>query len=462
MKKANKNLLLLYTILLFMVAGIIFVIVFVNTPPSKDPQADVIISYHRPTSFDPVKSTQFNATPVETASPKPTATVTPLSMVSVAGPENAVQWILTIRDPLGDLFPLGQSPSAVKVCLLPTAALLFRRQHRELTICVSAEGYVPGEFTVTPNSSPLVLDYLCDFSIYVEDEKGVAAPNTTIRIWKSNPPPRPIKDQATIYTSNGNSFRLKRNEGECRVIWVSKPHHWYEATGSSDGDVYPQMGDLVMALGACAWQAGYAPLYINRERIPPAGEIFPLTLQRSRRLRIWDTFCLAERTDSNKRNTMSFPQVLEILRENQLKYYYQRFPNYPEDQPPIYEEKTNDNGEWKLRGVPPALYYVQAIGEKNLYSEVMTLYPACGGARLRLLGKGGLWVYVEREGITAKDKLFARVSGAEVILQSSQTGIKVYAKKSDYEEKPTRESALRRVPAHSQSAGTNRGEKCNY
>ena len=43
--------------LLIVTAGLIFFIIY-NAP---DPQSDVIVSYEKPASFDPVKSTQFQA-----------------------------------------------------------------------------------------------------------------------------------------------------------------------------------------------------------------------------------------------------------------------------------------------------------------------------------------------------------------------------------------------------------------
>ena len=80
--------------------------------------------------------------------------------------------------------------------------------------------------------------------------------------------------------------------------------------------------------------------------------------------------------------------------------------------------------------MPPAIYYVQAIDNQNRRSEIMPLHPACGGARLPLIGEGELDVYIEQEGIPAKEKLFSRIPDAETILQS-QTGIKLYSKKTD-------------------------------
>ena len=53
------------------------------------------------------------------------------------------------------------------------------------------------------------------------------------------------------------------------------------------------------------------------------------------------------------------------------------------------------------------------------------------GARLRLKGEGEFRVYVERDGIPAKDKYFIKVPDAAVTLQSL-AGIKLYSQKSDY------------------------------
>jgi len=431
MKITNTNPSLFAIVFFLVIAGIIVAIIFYAPGGSQD---DVIVSYERPDSFDPVKSTQFNATPIGVASPTPIATATPFSQANAADSETADQWSLTIQDPLGDPIPSGTVAVGSESHSFTSGHLIIpATSPRELRVRVSAEGYSQGEFTVTPNSSPLVLDYLCDFSIRVEDEKGNPAPNTTIRVWKSNPPPRPVEDQATVYTRKGNSFRLKRNEEGCRVTWVSKPNRWYDHFGSSRHGVYPKEGDLLMALGACAWQNGYAPFYIHQERITPEGETFPLASRCSCRLRIWDSLSLAELTDSNHAPFTGFAHILDILRENQVQFYYLKFPECQENQPFLYEEKTNEKGEWRLHGVPPALYYVQAIGGPNRHSAIMPLYPACGGARLRLRGEGSLWVYVEKEGVHAKDKLFARVPDAEVIIQSSQKGIKAYAEKSDYE-----------------------------
>ena len=428
MKLTSKNLLLFSFVFLFVIAGLICVIIF-NTP---DPQSDVIITHERPASFDSVKSTQFNDAPREVATPAPTTIETSSDIdAAAATPVPEGQWALTVQDPLGDPIPSGIIAFGSESLSFTSSGIIVPATWpHELNIRTSAEGYAPGEFTVTPNSPPLVLDYLCDFLIRVENEKGAPAPNTTIRVWKSNPPPRPVKDQATVYQRTGNSYRLMRNEYECKVTWVSEPRHSYEAAGSSRGDVYPKMGDLVVALGACAWQAGYAPLH-HRERLSFLGEMLPTTIQRSRRLRIWDTLCLAERTVLNQPDSSGFKQRLEILRENQLQFYRQDFPKRSENQPPLYEKKTNDKGECRLRGVPPALYYVQAIGGENQYSEIMTLNPACGGALLRLRGESiRLFVYVEKEGIPSKDKLFARVPNAEISLQS-QKSIQLYSDKTD-------------------------------
>ena len=428
MKITNKNLLLFFTVFILIIAGLICVIIF-YTP---DPQSDVIVSSQRPASFDPVKSTQFDATPVEIASPASTVTETsPAMNIATATPIPSDQWEQKIQDPLGDPITAGTIAFGSDTLSFTNGSVIIPASApHELKVKVSADGYAPGEFTITPNSSPLVLDYLCNFFIRVVDEKGAPAPNALIRIWKSNPPPRPIKDQATVYTNKGYPFRLMRNEQSCRVIWADKPSSKQDTIVSIRGEAYPKIGDLIMSLGACAWQAGYASLHIRKGSYPQISGIFPLADGRSCRLRIWDSLSMAELSDSNQVHFLSFPQILEILRDDQVLLYYQYFPLFPENQPPLLEEKTNERGEWKLCNVPPALYYVQAFNGENCSSSIVTLYPASGGALLRLWGEGQLMVYVEKEGIHSKDKQFLRVPNAEIILQS-QTGIKAYSEKSD-------------------------------
>ena len=423
MKRTSKTLLYSTIILFLVMAGIICVIVFFE----PDPQSDVIVSYQRPASFAPAVSNPSEATPFETAAPAPAATATPLP----AGQGN-----LMIQDPLGDPIPSGTIAfgsesitfSSGKVIVPATAP-------HELSVRVSADGYMPGEFTINPNSSSLVLDYLCDFSIFTEDEKGNPAPYTAIRVWKSNTPPRPTGDQATVYIptknlSSVNSFHIMRNEDRCITTWVSKPGDLRETYGGPEGEVFPKIGDLIMALGACPWQTGYTPLYNKKQPIVIWEDISPSAIQRSGRLRIWDSLCLAELPGSKQANHSIFPQVMEILRENQPQFCYYYFPKCPENLPLLYEGKTNDKCEFNLRGIPSALYFVQAIAGENRWSEILPMYPACGGVRLRLNGEGCLRVIVEKEGIPAKDNKFARIPDAEVILQS-QSGVQIYSQKAD-------------------------------
>ena len=251
-----------------MIAGLIGLVIF-STP---DPQSDVIVSYQRPASFDLVKSTPSGVAPVGTAAQVPTETEIPIP---------ADQWVLKIQDPISDPIPAGTVAfGSGSLSFTGGSVIVPATAPHELRVLVSAEGYAPGEFTVTPGSSPLVLDYLCDFYILVEDENGNPVPNTAIRVWKSNPPPRPAGDQAAAayFTRNlslGNSIRLTRSAEECRVKWVDKPQNSFDINGSPDGEVFPKAGDMLMALGACTWQARYTPLYINQGFPCPADSVNP-------------------------------------------------------------------------------------------------------------------------------------------------------------------------------------------
>ena len=428
MNITSKNLWLFSIIFFIVITGVIFVIIF-STP---DPQSDVIVSYQRPASFDTVKSSPSVVVPA-TPAPASKATATPIP---------ADQWVLKIQDPLGDPISAGTiafgSESLLFTCgsvIMPTTA------PHELSVRVSADGYAPGEFSVTPNSLPLVLDYLCDFYILVEDENGNPVPNTTIHVWKSNPPPRPAGDETAAYTKSdfslGNTIHLTRNTEECRVQWVSKPSNEFEINAPRNGFVYPKIGDVIMALGACTWQDKHTPLYSNQtdefqRAASILGEFLPYSAKRSCRLRIWDTLRLTEQAGSSQSNIHL--QRLEILRDNQLFYYNQFFPECAESQPLFLEEKANDQGEWRLRGVPPAIYYVQASDNQNRCSGIMPLHPACSGARLRMRGEGELRVTVEREGVPAKAEYFKRVADADVTLQS-MTGTRRYSQKSNIEGK---------------------------
>ncbi|RJP26263.1 MAG: hypothetical protein C4527_15840 [Candidatus Omnitrophota bacterium] len=431
MKKTTKNLLLIYAALLLVMIGIFYVILFVYKPPSKKSQDDVIISHQKPASFTDQKPPYFSpsdSTPFATVSPAPSATVSPLP---------ADQWTLLIQDPLGDPIPAG-------IVAVGSESLSFIDGHitfpaaetRELSVRVSAEGYAPGEFAVTPGSLPLVLDYLCDFFIQVENEKGDPVPNTTVLVWNSNPPPRPIGDQAAAYThinSLENPIHLTMNGKECQVSRVDEPIESIEKYGSPDGRVYPKVGDRIMALGACTWHPGYTPLYIHQgydgqRGALILGEFLPLTARHSTRLRIWDTLRLTEQVDSNQANINT--QILEILRDDQRWYYFLIFPECPVDQPPQLKKKTDEKGELVLRSIPPALYYAQAFDDKNRSSGILPLHPACGGARLRLNGEGDFRVYVKREGLPTKNAYYTSVSEAEVLLQS-QKGLRIYSETTD-------------------------------
>ena len=120
-------------------------------------------------------------------------------------PLPAGQGNLMIQDPLGDPIPSGTIAfgsesitfSSGKVIVPATAP-------HELSVRVSADGYMPGEFTINPNSSSLVLDYLCDFSIFTEDEKGKSCPHILLSVvWKSNnSTPGQLGDQATVLYPN--------------------------------------------------------------------------------------------------------------------------------------------------------------------------------------------------------------------------------------------------------------------
>ena len=52
------------------------------------------------------------------------------------------------------------------------------------------------------------------------------------------------------------------------------------------------------------------------------------------------------------------------------------------------KEKTNDKCEFNLRGIPSALYFVQAIAGENRWSEILPMYPACGRSAVKVEWRG--------------------------------------------------------------------------
>lgn len=422
MKITNKILLCFAFAFFLIIVGLISTTIF-STP---DPQNDIKITQQMPESFDPIKSTQFNSANNITNSLTLANSKQGEVDIELDNLVSEDKWIIEIQDALGDPIPSGLVTYDNETKSFTNGSIIVpATSPKSIDLNVSADGYSSGAFTVTPNSPAIVLEYLCNFSILIEDKKGYPAPDTTIQVWKSNPPPRPLNYINVLSISNKRTFQLKRDGDECLVSWVSKPKHWFQSIDISKDDVYPKVGDLLFALDSSAWQIGYTPQH--RHDPNTYYEIFPLTKQQSHRLKVWDSLSLGNRTETNHYEGMGIDHKLDILRDSQYQFCYIQLPNCKENQSPLYIDKTNDKGIWNLQGVPPALYYVQANSGDNLYSLRIPLHPACSGARLRMIGEGTLFVYALREGIPSKDKHYSRIMDAEINLVSEK-GIKIYDK----------------------------------
>lgn len=405
---------------LFISAGmfvvLVFGIVFYLSLTDQPLPTNVKVSYTPP--VEAPASPLVNSASREVTEATPPASVSP----SQEG------FVLHIQDAMGEPIASGTISAGTKDYKFTKGLISINDfQTANAPITVNAEGYSPVEKIINPDdvsTHTITMEYVSSFELCVSliDDCTVTQ-SYSIRLWKGESAERPLRDAATVLTTqigasyNVTHFGLQQNA--CRVtqgLILFSPSDQIFGKGKEEGVAIT--GDLLLNLGNCPWTLNSMPEYdiVNRSGFDWKVKNFrPIRKAQSSKLRIWDTLCLSEQKEINSTNLSH--EKCEVRCESGTGFYFLAFPELPPDQQVFREFKTDNNGKCRIDNLPPALYYVQAYNE-NQTSLVIPLHPACGGANLRVENSSRVSVWVKREGLEYKDQKLAFLDGSEVLLRA--------------------------------------------
>ena len=423
---------------LFIFAGTIIIVVFgivlflSLTEPSVPP--NVKVSYTPPVETP----TPINQNKQKPLVPQSVSANSPLPSASgeINEPSASIQqesFTLHIQDAMGEPIAGGMVLAGSKEYKFTKGELsIAGLASAEIPASVSAEGYSPMTTILKPQpgeTQTIVMDYLSSFELYVSGaERNVPASDATIRVWKAaNPERPPLREYQIISSSDGDrinsvDFRLEQWEYRVNRVGNAMTYRWYNGFDPFK-IVHPKTGDTLVALGKCNWSAG----------LPAVNEFsgmgwfnyvyLPRSDYKSNKSRISDTLRFSSGKEAQPLSNIM--EKCEILRSGKQGWFLLKFPELSPETPVWRELKTDGEGKYLLRDLPPALYYAQAVKD-NQTSEIVPLHPCCGGATIKLATTGSVLVIVKRSRMENQLIDFSELVESEFTLQGIENTSGLY------------------------------------
>lgn len=302
---------------------------------------------------------------------------------------------------------------------------------------VLSEGYISKICNYKDISSKdIILEYCTNYEIGVQDSSNNPAKEVTVKVWKMLDAVRPPHEIITpIFVSRSDQTSLKRDEtGFIFTENSTNNIQFYRIRPNGFGE--PRIGDQVVNMTGSNWSEQFPEFY--NERVDHAYfDYLSLLEGNSSQLRIWDTFSLLSESSPNLRKSTGFNTEVnflkfEFIRNSRIGFSILRLPILEKGKAVFIKELITDTkGKCVIKDLPPALYYVQAI-QGILTSNIVPLFPSCGGINLRLQNSSDFSLYVYREVKNDKENNGQKIPVVDAdILIKSKNENRVYSVKTD-------------------------------
>ncbi len=355
-------------------------------------------------------------------------------------PKKRVNTSIKILDALGMSIPKGMIFQATMSFDFLNGEFVYPdsfRLNQEFEI--AAEGYFSKEMShENIHNNTIILDYNTDYKIIVQDNQNRPVQDSTVKVWKLGPVPRPINQNIEKIPLNSRFYNQLFSSLQIKNTNIVFTEHSTEDVllyrFRPDGYAAPRRGDKFVNLANCAWSEEYRPVY-NIDIFNLSPKYIPLPINSSLKLRMWDTCSLIASISDNIEmyNTFIHPGIshlkFEFDRDGRRDFSYIRLPYFNEYEKKLFTKlKTGIDGISVLEKAEPSIYFVQA--EKNTYhSNCIPLTPICGGVVLNLDNHSEVMVNVflqkKNNGITYWRQT-APISNARVTLKSVR-GMHIYS-----------------------------------